>query len=315
MSLDAFGWSGRWQAAFAPYAARGLLAGRIVSEHRTHFDVVTETGEIIAEVPGRLWNSVVERSDMPGVGDFVALGPSDGDGPAIIEAVLARQSALIRQAAGERRPQLIAANVDVVLIVTAFDGDFNAERIARYLAVVRDGGALPVIVINKSDIAAANAGDMPALEGIAADVALHIVSAHEPSDVEMLLQYFEAGRTVALVGSSGVGKSTLTNAFLGQELQAIRAVRARDNRGQHTTTHRQLFIRPGGGVIMDMPGMRSVELWDAEMPPEDDFSAIEALAANCKFRNCRHDGEPACAVRAAIDRGEIDAELLVRYQA
>jgi ribosome biogenesis GTPase / thiamine phosphate phosphatase len=315
MSLSAFGWNENWQQEFDRLALDGTVPGRVVSEHRSHMRVAVHGEVISAEVSGRLWNEAELRTDMPGVGDFVAVSPSDGDGPAIIEAMLPRKGALIRQAAGERRPQLVAANVDVALIVTALDGDYSALRIERYLGLVRDGNALPVIVINKADIAIGLEAARAELEEIAPGVAVHVVSAHDGSCLAELEQYFDGGRTVALLGSSGVGKSTLTNQMLGREVQVTQEVSAHDNRGRHTTTHRELFVRPDGGVIMDMPGMGGLVLWEAEAEPEDDFADIEELATQCKFRNCAHDREPACAVQAAIARGELDIDRVKKFQA
>jgi ribosome biogenesis GTPase len=315
MPLNAFGWNELWQQEFERLAPDGTLPGRVVSEHRSHMQVAVHGALISAEISGRLWNGAQLRTDMPGVGDFVAVSPSDGDGPAIIEAMLPRKSAMIRQAAGERRPQLVAANVDVALIVTALDGDFSPQRMERYLGLVRDGNAMPVIVINKADIAVGLEAVRAELDVIAPDVAVHVISAHERSSLVELDRYFDGGRTVALLGSSGVGKSTLTNQMLGREVQVTQEVSAYDNRGRHTTTHRQLFVRPGGGVIMDMPGMGGLVLWEAEVEPEDDFADIEELATQCKFRNCAHDREPACAVRAAIGRGELDADRVKKFQA
>jgi ribosome biogenesis GTPase len=315
MPLNAFGWNELWQQEFERLAPDGTLPGRVVSEHRSHMQVAVHGALISAEISGRLWNGAQLRTDMPGVGDFVAVSPSDGDGPAIIEAMLPRKSAMIRQAAGERRPQLVAANVDVALIVTALDGDFSPQRMERYLGLVRDGNAMPVIVINKADIAVGLEAVRAELDVIAPDVAVHVISAHERSSLVELDRYFDGGRTVALLGSSGVGKSTLTNQMLGREVQVTQEVSAYDNRGRHTTTHRQLFVRPGGGVIMDMPGMGGLVLWETEVEPEDDFADIEELATKCKFRNCAHDREPACAVRAAIGRGELDADRVKKFQA
>jgi ribosome biogenesis GTPase len=315
MPLNAFGWNELWQQEFERLAPDGTLPGRVVSEHRSHMQVAVHGALISAEISGRLWNGAQLRTDMPGVGDFVAVSPSDGDGPAIIEAMLPRKSAMIRQAAGERRPQLVAANVDVALIVTALDGDFSPQRMERYLGLVRDGNAMPVIVINKADIAVGLEAVRAELDVIAPDVAVHVISAHERSSLVELDRYFDGGRTVALLGSSGVGKSTLTNQMLGREVQVTQEVSAYDNRGRHTTTHRQLFVRPGGGVIMDMPGMGGLVLWETEVEPEDDFADIEELATQCKFRNCAHDREPACAVRAAIGRGELDADRVKKFQA
>lgn len=316
MALEALGWTAARQRDFAAHAAHDLIPGRVIGEHRTHLEVAVNDGDVTAEIPGRLRHAAELRSDLPGVGDFVALSPGAGNGPAIIEAVLPRTSALVRQATAERRPQLLAANVDTVFIVTALDGDFNLERLIRYIALVRDGGAEPVIVINKADLAADFDAARAEIRGIAPDVPVHVLSAHDPAQVAKLERYFEDGATIALLGSSGVGKSTLTNRLLGREAQATQPVRAFDNRGRHTTTHRQLFVRAAGGAIMDTPGMRGLELWDAEPATADDaaFAAIEELAAGCRFRNCRHDSEPGCAVRDAVARGEVDAATLARYR-
>ena len=317
MSLEELGWDEARQAQFLQFAQQGLLPGRIVSEHRSHVQVATVAGEIPAEIPGRLWHELEVRSDMPGVGDFVALSPGDGQSPAVVEALLPRTSALIRQAAGERRPQLIAANVDIVMIVTGLDGDFSAKRIERYLMLVREGGADPVIVLNKADVGVGLESAEAELDRIAPNVPRHIISAHRREDLAVLERYFNGGRTIALVGSSGVGKSTLTNQFLGRDAQATQTVSAHDNRGRHTTTHRELFKRPGGGAVMDTPGMGGLQLWqtDDEPEPEDDFADIDALAAQCKFRNCAHESEPKCAVRAAMASGELCAERLEKYRA
>ena len=316
MTLRALGWTEQRQTEFAPFELRGLVAGRIVSEHRSHLLVGTDKGETTAELAGRLWKEAQLRSDLPGVGDFVAMAPAVGDGPAIIEAVLSRTSSLIRQASGERRPQLIAANVDLLLIVTALDGDFSIERMKRYLAIAREGGVEPVFVINKADIADGVQIAVAQLSELAPDVPVHVVCARNRADVEKLATCFADCHTIALAGSSGVGKSTLVNQFLGRAEQATKPVRAHDNRGRHTTTARRLFPRPGGGAIIDTPGMRGLELWnsDAIREAEVDFSLISELAAKCKFRNCGHDHEPSCAVMEAVASGELDASLVERFK-
>ena len=314
MTLEALGWTEEWQQLFDVHAQAGLIPGRVVSEHRSHLQVMVADGEIAAEIAGRLWNEVDVRSDMPGVGDFVGMTPDVGDGPAIIEAMLPRKSALVRRAAGERRPQLIAANVDVVLIVSTLDGDFSSERMQRYLDLVRDGGATPVIVLNKADVGVAPDEIINEIREMASDVAMHVISAQRQENVAELRQYFEGGKTIALVGSSGVGKSTLINQLLGREAQRVGDVSAHDNRGRHTTTHRELFMRPGGGAVMDTPGMAGLVLWDAEPEPVEDFADIDELAGQCKFRNCAHDREPGCAVRAAIEDGDLDAGRLERWR-
>ena len=313
MSLIAFGWCERRQQDFGTHAGNGLMPGRVISEHRTHSRVATGGPELTAEMTGRLRSGAAQRSDLPGVGDFVALRPAAGDGPATLEAVLPRTTALVRKAAGEQRPQLLAANVDVVLIVTGLDGDFNEERIVRYLALVRDSGATPVIVANKSDLCENIAAAVAQIAALSPGVPVHAISARQPNSRRELERYFDGNRTIALVGSSGAGKSTLVNQFLERAAQATGEVRIHDSRGRHTTTHRQLFLRPKGGTIIDTPGMRGLELWNAEPVAEANFEDIETLAQHCKFRNCRHETEPACAVRAAVAAGKLDAGHLAKY--
>jgi ribosome biogenesis GTPase len=312
MTFEAFGWSGQRQRDFAGRAADGLIPGRVVGEHRTHFRVATDAVELSAEMTGRLRNAAAQRSDLAGVGDFVALRLGSGDGRTTIEEVLPRTSALVRKASGEDRPQLLAANVDVVFIVTAPDGDLNLPRLERLLALVADSTAAPVIVLNKVDLTDDVVGAMEQIATISPGVSFHAVSAraHRLSGIE---RHFAGNRTVALIGSSGVGKSTLTNALLGRAAQATQEVRAHDNRGRHTTTHRQLFLRPGGGSIIDTPGMRCVEVWNSNNEADKNFADVEALALTCKFSNCRHETEAKCAVRAAIERGDLDAERVAGF--
>lgn len=306
MTLEDVGWTARWSAAFAEQAEPSCVPGRVIAEHRTHYQVATTDGELTAQSMGRLRHSAALRSDLPGVGDFVAVRPSTGDGPATIEAVLPRTSALIRKASGKETPQMLAANVDVVFIVTGMDGDFNLERLKRFVALVLEGRSRPVIVANKSELAVDMAPVLSAVSAMAPDVAVHAVSARTGAGLEDLAQYFDGGQTIVLVGSSGVGKSTLTNRLLEREAQATGAVREHDSRGRHTTTHRQMFIRPKGGIIIDTPGMRGLEAWSGAEPVAPDYGDVEAIAAACRFSNCRHVTEPGCAVRAAIDRGELD---------
>lgn len=324
MTLVRYGWTVERCDAFAPHAAVGLSAGRVTSEHRTHYEVITESGQLRAEVTGRLRNDVNARSDLPGVGDWVGLRPSGGDGPASIEVVLPRTSALIRKASSEERPQLLAANVDVVFVVTGLDGDFNLARIERFLTLVRESGALPVIVANKTDLVPDTSAMLAQIAELAPGVAIHALSASEElsaraseelsagasegTGMAELATYFEGNKTAVLIGSSGVGKSTLTNALLGRAAQATGDVREHDSRGRHTTTHRQLFLRPLGGAMIDTPGMRGLETWNAVAPPVDTFEDVSERALSCKFRDCTHAREPGCAVRAAVDRGELTAE-------
>lgn len=311
--LETLGWNDRRRQEFRPYTAEGLAPGRLVAEHRTHYQVATEWAELTATITGRFRSDAAQRTDLPGVGDFVAVRPSSGDGPAIIEAILPRTGTFVRKAAGEKRPQLVAANIDFIFIVMALDGDFNLQRLERYLALAGESCVAPVIVINKADLPHVAMEATGQIAGIAPGVPMHIVSARSHSGMIDLERYFDGNRTIALVGSSGAGKSTMTNQLLGQALQATQEVRSHDSRGRHTTTHRQLFIRPKGGAIIDTPGMRGLELWEPTKSVEANFDDIEALAAQCRFRNCRHESEPAGAVRAAIASGALDVERLASF--
>ncbi len=313
MTLAAFGWNNRWQNAFEATAAANLLPARVIGAHRTHFDVVTDAAELTAAMTKRLRNAAADPSDLAGVGDFIALSLTGSDGHATIEAVLPRTTAIIRKASSQPHPQLIAANVDWILVVTALDGDINLRRLERYLALIADSGAAAAIVVNKSDLADGVAATLAQIAAIAPGVPLHAISARASNGLDVLHSYFNNNQTVALIGSSGVGKSTLTNRLLGRDVQATQEVRASDNRGRHTTTRRQLFLRPGGGSLIDTPGIRGLELLNTAASSTDNFDDIDALAAQCKFRDCKHDREPACAVRAAVAAGALDAARLARY--
>ena len=235
MSLEALGWNGQWRDKFEALGVTSLVPARVVGEHRSHYRVTTQTAEISAGTTGRMRNTSARRTDLPGVGDFLAVNLSGGDGAYTIEAVLPRTSALIRKASGTPEPQLLAANIDVVFIVTALGGDFNLARMKRYLALVQQSGATPVIVVNKSDLENDVVGSTGRIEGIDPDVPVHMISARVRESVRVLEDYFTGNLTVALIGSSGVGKSTLTNQLLGRDAQATQDVRSYDGRGRHTT--------------------------------------------------------------------------------
>jgi ribosome biogenesis GTPase / thiamine phosphate phosphatase len=222
---------------------------------------------------------------------------------------------VIRKRSGTPDPQLLAANVDVVFIVTAQGGDFNLPRMKRYLALVQQSGATPVSVVNKSDLGDEIITPAGGIDGISPEVPTHVVGARASDGLYVLEQYFQGNRTVALIGSSGVGKSTLTNKLLGRAAQATQEVRGYDGRGRHTTTFRQLLVLPHGGAIIDTPGLRGLELWNTAAADELGFDDIERLASECRFRNCGHMSEPGCAVQSAIARGDLEAERLADYMA
>ena len=312
--LARYGWNERFAAAFAEHAGEGRVPGRVVLEHTHIYRVGTADGELLARVSGRLRHRAAARPDFPAVGDWVVVEPV-ADSDARIHAVLPRVSRFSRRAAGDTtEEQIVAANIDVVFLVGGLDGDFNPRRIERYLVVAWESGATPVIVLNKADLVPDPARHVAEVEDVAPDVRVHAVSARQPETIEVLRQYVTAGRTAALLGSSGVGKSTIVNRLVGYDLLRTRDVRLTDSRGRHTSTARQMVLLEGGGILIDTPGMRELQLWDSGDARGDAFADIEALAASCRFRDCRHRQEPGCAVRAAATADELSASRLASYQ-
>lgn len=313
MDLLVLGWQPAFAISFKPYRASGFLPARVAEEHRERYVVFSEQGELRAEITGRLRFTADSRLDFPAVGDWVAIEPV-GNSSAVIQVVLPRATVFTRKVAGRTtEPQVLAANVDTTWIVTDTGHDFNLRRIERYLALVLESGAPPVIVLNKSDLN----DRIPALVGeirsIAGDVPVHPVSAATGSGMEALLPYLGSGKTVALLGSSGVGKSSIVNRLLEEERLEIGRIRESDGRGRHTTSRRQLLLIPGGGAVIDTPGMRELGLWTEESAVGAEFDDIEALARGCRFADCRHAGEPGCAVEQALEDGAISRGRFENY--
>ncbi|MGB3311522.1 MAG: ribosome small subunit-dependent GTPase A [Nodosilinea sp.] len=308
------GWSTTCDLAFAPWAEAGFAAGRVASEHRGAYQLLTPAGDLSAVVAGQFRHQAETEQAFPAVGDWVVMQRQRGDDPAIIQAVLPRQSEFVRKAAGGKTEgQVVAANVDTVFLVCGLDGDFNLRRIERYLVAAWESRAMPVIVLNKADTCADLGDRIAQVESIAIAVPIHAVSAATGDGLEQLTPYLGPGQTVALIGSSGVGKSTLTNHFLGIQQQTTQSVRADDSRGRHTTTGRHLLLLPSGALLIDTPGMRELQLWTTSEGLEATFADIEALAEDCRFRDCRHQGEPGCAVEAAIAAGDLGRDRLLSY--
>ena len=299
--LEDLGWDGRLADAFRDREGEGCVPGRVAQAQREIYVVWTAAGEVRAALAGRLRQDARAAADLPAVGDWVALAPAAG-GPAPIVAVLPRRTAFSREAAGAARgEQVIAANVDTLLLVTGLDRDFNPRRIERSLVLAWESGAMPVIVLNKADACADPAPLVAEARAVAPGVPVHVVSGREGTGLDGLDAYLVRGRTVALVGSSGVGKSTLINRLVGHDVQATREVRARDGRGQHATTRRELVRLPGGALLVDTPGWRELRLFSDEAALDQAFVDLAALAAECRFRDCAHAQEPGCAVRAGLD--------------
>ena len=315
MRLEELGWNRIFEDAFAPYRAGGFEPLRVVREDRGQYQTVGESREGPAAITGKLRNEARSRQDFPGVGDWVAARWTEDGGLAVIHAVLPRRSVFLRKAAGDTaEEQLVAANVDVVLLVSGLDSDFNPRRIERYLTLAWDSGAKPVVVLNKADLCDDIEGRLREAESVACRADIVVLSAANASGLDPVRAYCTPGKTVALLGSSGVGKSTLINALLGAELQATGSVREDDGRGRHTTTRRELIVMPGGGILIDTPGMRELQMWGDESGLDKPFEDIATLAASCKFHDCRHVNEPGCAVRAAIESGELDPARLKSYE-
>ncbi|PZV07892.1 MAG: ribosome small subunit-dependent GTPase A [Leptolyngbya sp.] len=308
------GWSTTCDRAFAPWAEAGFEAGRVALEHRGAYRLLTLDGELIAEIVGQFRHQAEDIQTFPAVGDWVVMQRQDEGAHAVIHAVLPRQSEFVRKAAGGKTEgQVVAANIDTVFLVTGLDGDFNLRRIERYLVAAWESRATPVIVLNKADACLDLDELVDQVESIAFGVPVHAVSAATGAGLEQLEPYLAPGQTVALIGSSGVGKSTLTNHFLGSQQQTTQAVRDDDSRGRHTTTGRHLLPLPSGALLIDTPGMRELQLWTTSEGLEATFADIEALAEDCRFKDCRHQGEPGCAVEVAIAAGDLERDRLHSY--
>ena len=316
MDLREAGWTPALEEAFDAYRAAGLEPARVALELNHIYRVWTDAGEVLAEAAGKLRHEAAGRHELPAVGDWVAVRPGAGDDArARIEAVLPRTSEFTRKVAGsETKRQVVAANIDTVFLVSALDHDFNPRRVERYLLLTAQSGATPVVILNKADIAGAHVADAVDLIGESArGVAVLALSAKTGEGLDALQPYLGAGQTVALLGSSGVGKSSIINALAGQELLRTREVRASDSRGRHTSTHRQMVRLPGGALLIDTPGMRELQLWDVGESVQEAFDDIAEMAAGCRFRDCRHRQEPGCAVKAAAAAGTLPAARLEAY--
>jgi ribosome biogenesis GTPase / thiamine phosphate phosphatase len=311
--LEKYGWNDRFASSFAETAAPGRIPGRIVLEHTHIYRVATEDGETLARVSGRLRHRAEERSDFPAVGDWVVI-ERVADGDARIHAVLPRFSRFSRRAAGDvTEEQVVAANIDIVFLVGGLDRDFNPRRLERYLVVAWESGARPVVLLNKADLVDDADQFVGEVRSIAPGVDVHAVSARNPQTLDVVRQYLLVGRTAALLGSSGVGKSTIVNRLVGFDLLRTQDVRLTDSRGRHTSTARQMVLLESGGILIDTPGMRELQLWESGDALGDTFTDIASLAESCRFRDCRHQQEPGCAVRSAVAAESLPPERLESF--
>jgi ribosome biogenesis GTPase / thiamine phosphate phosphatase len=314
MNISDLGWNKFFEDNFTEFAAQGFIPARVSEEHKSNYRLFSDYGELSAEVSGKYRFSAESRGQFPAVGDWVAISHFPLEAKGIIQSLLPRKSVFERKVAGETTvEQVVAANVDIVFIICGLDKDYNIRRVERYLTLTWESGAIPVIVLNKADLCDNIDERLAEIAAIAIGVPIHITSAKDGTGFEIFQEYLKPGVTGALLGSSGVGKSSIINNLIGADCLPTQEVREYDSRGRHTTTYRQLLILPTGGIVIDTPGMRLLKLWGDDSGLKRAFEEIEELAESCKFRDCSHQGEPGCAVQAAIDDGHLAADRYSSY--
>lgn len=333
MNLEQFGWNQFFQNNFEQIKQENeskfhytYIAGRISIIQKTICKVLTELGELDAVISSKIRENLVEKTGKsryrrkelilnPAVGDWVLLTYDPKDKKAIIRGILPRKSKFSRNAAGTAitKEQVIASNIDTVFLVSAMNHDFNPRRIERYLTAVWDSGSNPVIILNKSDLCDDINGRISEVECVTFGVPIHAMSALNNQGVDQLNQYLIEGKTCIFLGSSGVGKSTIINNILGKNRQKIQEISNSNDKGKHTTSNRELIVLPNGGMVIDTPGLREIQLWKTEDSVTDLFEDIEQLARQCKFSDCQHDTEPDCAVKQAIENGDLSEKRLQNY--
>lgn len=303
------GWNDYFGEHFKKYAGE-CEPGRVSTVHKSGYKVYLREGVVHARASGNLRRS----GDRPAVGDWVAVSRDDA-GSVTIRAIMPRKSKFSRKNAGRATgEQVVVTNIDTLFIMTSLNRDFNLRRLERYLAIAKDSGAEPVVILSKSDVCEDKDRKIHEVGEIAPNVKVYAVSALENEGLEQLSPYLREGMTVALIGSSGVGKSTLINVLEGSERQKVGEIREDDSRGRHITTERELILLESGGIIIDNPGMRELQLWDAGEGLLDLFQDIEELARQCKFSDCMHETEPGCAIKAAINGGTLTIKRLESYR-
>jgi ribosome biogenesis GTPase / thiamine phosphate phosphatase len=312
-ALDRLGWSQWFEDRFSPYLSEGLEPGRISADYGVAFTVGTAAGDRVGRVTGKLRHDGTGPNDRPVVGDWVALAPGSGD-TGSIHAILERKTAFSRKVAGETtQEQVMAANIDRVFVVSALSEDLNLAKLERYLTIGWESGALPVVLLTKADLSPNLEAVRVRVEAIAPGATILMTSSVTGLGMDLVRSELGPGITAVLVGPSGVGKSTLINQLTGRDDLATGAIRS-DGKGRHTTTHRQLIPIDSGGMIIDTPGIRELQLWHGEEGLDQTFDDIALLALGCRFNDCEHESEPGCAVQSAIAAGTLPAERLASYR-
>jgi ribosome biogenesis GTPase len=306
-SLEKWGWNSYFEALWSDDERENAVPARVIAQRRKFWRIAGNFGECWGEAAGKLRLNADEGIKWPAVGDWVAAEIGDEKRTARIREVLPRRTRFVRKTPGKKiAQQVIAANVDTALLVCALDGDFNPRRVERYLAQCWESGARAVVVLNKADACVDARSKAAEIERIALGAAVCVVSAKTGQGMEEVETFLNRGETLVLLGSSGVGKSTIANRLAGEALQEIQPVREADSRGRHTTSSRTMIALPGGSLLMDTPGLRELQLWEASEGVSAVFADIDELAAQCRFGDCQHEGEPGCAVQAALSAGMLD---------
>jgi ribosome biogenesis GTPase len=307
LSLSRLGWDAGWESAFAACRERGLHAGRVAVQDKHHYVLFARQGELLAQIAGRLFHGLESDAELPKVGDWVAFQPTmPGESRAIIRAVLPRRTRIGRKIPGrETEEQVLATNVDVAFVVLALDESFNPRLLERLLLMVTEGGAQPMVLLNKADLCTETPERVAEALQCAGGAPVVAVSAKTRRAIPAVLRFIKPATTVVFLGASGVGKSSLINRLYGDAIQPTMEVSDADSRGRHTTTWRELIVLPNGGLVIDTPGMRELQLWMAGEGVHEAFPDIGSLALQCRFRGCRHDTEKDCAVQAALESGAL----------
>lgn len=306
--LAPLGWRPELESHFAPFLAAGLEPARVAVQDKHHYLVCTAQAELLAQITGKLIHTAAHDGELPKVGDWVAVSVLSGEAKAVIHHVLPRFTKLARKVPGRRiEEQVLATNMDVVFVVQALDVSFDPRKLERYLVLAHESGAQPVVVLNKTDLCPAVARRIEEARKIAGNAPLAAVSAKTGHHLKELEHWIHAGETAVFIGTSGVGKSSLINRLYGEEIQHTIEVRASDAKGRHTTSRRELIVLPGGGLLIDTPGLRECQLWTEGQGLEDAFLDLEELALQCHFTGCSHAKEARCAVLAAVADGRVSA--------
>lgn len=314
-NLKTYGWDSFFEAYFSEVTGDGHIPARVSLEHRNYYELYSSAGELTAEKSGKLFYQAEDTNLLPAVGDWVVINPLQNEDKAVIISVLPRKSKFSRKKAGATtEEQIVAANVDMVFIMSSLNQDLNLRRIERYLTLAWDNDVKPVLILSKADLVSDIFEKLALVQDAFPGTDAHAISSVKKAGIDELLPYFEGNKTAAVIGSSGVGKSTLINSILNWKKMEVSDISLYKDKGRHTTTHRELTLVPGGGLIIDTPGMREIQLWEGSEGLSELFGDIEQLALECKFTDCKHESEPGCAIKSAIKKGELDEKRFKSYK-